>query len=136
MLRLIFPLCFVLGGCVSLDDVVGGIANTPEWFQERRVEIRGEGYPDFADVPAETDAREIRKSLEITKSAALAELEAFTTSPRLEPANATSDDINQLSAKLKSEFPDLGDLNSDLLTPAEIQALQAKMRPPPINKPN
>jgi len=56
MLRLIIPLSLLLGGCASLDDVIGGIANTPEWFQERRVEIRGEGYPDIEAVPVLTDS--------------------------------------------------------------------------------
>lgn len=136
MLRLIFPLCFVLSGCASLDDVVGGIANTPEWFQERRVEIRGDGYPDFADVPTESDSRAIWQSLENTKSVVLAELEAFLSSSRIEPANVTTDDMSQLAAKLNGEIPDLNEIDNILLKPAEIEALQAQMQPPPINTPN
>lgn len=135
MLRLIFPLLLLLGGCASLDDVVGGIANTPEWFQERRVEIRGEGYPDLTEVPDGRSIGAIGARLQATEALARQDLEAFLTDPRTLPANTTREDIEQEAARLRALLPDLPLASDELLSEAEISAMRAKLRVPPVNKP-
>ena len=135
MLRLIFPLFLLLGGCVSLDEVVGGIANTPEWFQERRVEIRGEGYPDINDVPEQENAAALRNTLASAKTGTLQELEAFLNDPRVEAASVTAEEITERAAELNRQLPVLEEKGDALLTASEIAALRAQVRPPPINKP-
>ncbi len=135
MARLIFPLFFLLAGCVSLDDVVGGIANTPDWFQERRVEIRGEGYPDLSEVPSDTNVREVGRRLLATEKATRAELDAFLQDPRNEPVNVTSEEIAERGAQLREAFLAAPKGNDELLTEAEIKALHEQLRVPPVNKP-
>lgn len=135
MPRLIFPLFFLLAGCVSLDDVVGGIANTPEWFQQRRVEIRGEGYPDLRDVPDETNVRAIGKRLQATEALTRKEVAAFLADPRNEAAGITSEEISQTAAQLRSLLPvsEAGEYDG-LLSSAEIEQLRARLKVPPVNK--
>lgn len=134
MLRLLFPLFLLLGGCVSLDDVVGGIANTPDWFQKRRVEIRGDGYPKFSDVPAETDEKALGLALEKTETDLRATQKAFANDPRAEPAQLTQDDIAALSNRLKAQLPDNIERTDPLLSDADIAKLKASLKPPPITK--
>ena len=134
MARLIFPLFLLLGGCASLDDVVGGIANTPDWFQERRVEIRGEGYPDLSDVPSETNVLEVGNRLRATEKATRAELDAFLLDPRNQPVNLTSEEIAQRRAELRDAFLAAPKGNDEFLSEAEIKALRTQLRVPPVNK--
>lgn len=135
MLRLIFPLLFLLGGCASLDDVVGGIANTPEWFQERRVEIRGEGYPDLTEVPDGRSIGEIGERLQATETLARQDLETFLSDPRALPASVTSEEIEQVATRLRAELPDLSPISDEMLSEADISAMRARLRVPPVNKP-
>ena len=134
MARLIFPLFLLLAGCASLDDVVGGIANTPDWFQERRVEIRGEGYPDLSEVPSETNVLEVGNRLRATEKATRAELDAFLQDPRNEPVNLTSEEIAQRGAQLRDVFRAAPKGDDEFLSEAEIKALRTQLRVPPVNK--
>jgi hypothetical protein len=134
MTRLIFPLFFLLAGCASLDDVVGGIANTPEWFQERRVEIRGEGYPDLLDVPDEADVLDIGARLRSTENVTRNELSAFLADPRNEPATVTQEEISQTSANFRDQLPSNPVTSEELLGEAEIKALREWLRVPPVKK--
>jgi len=135
MLRLIFPSCLLLGGCVSLDNVVGGIANTPEWFQERRVEIRGEGYPDFGDVPEQPDIKAVNRNLQAFETVARQDMEAFLNDPRNETATVSPEDISQLADSLRISIPSQLEQIDPLLNDLEISALLGRVRPPPVNKP-
>lgn len=132
MRQLIIPLVFLLGGCVSLDDVVGGIANTPDWFQEKRVEIRGEGYPSFRDVPAATDAQADDLRLRSEEEATRALLSSFLSDERAQPAEITTADIDKRADDLSKLLVLEGGPNDRILTPAEIQALSDSVIPPPI----
>lgn len=135
MLRLILPLYLVLGGCASLDEVVGGIANTPEWFQNRRVEIRGEGYPDLTEVPSEDSVEGVSLRLTSIEKDARAGFATFLSDPRTEAAHLSLEEITQrqqsLQRRLSSEAPDQTDA---VLTDADLDALREKLRVPPIAK--
>ena len=135
MLRLIFPLLLLLSGCASLDDVIGGIANTPEWFQERRVEIRGEGYPDINSVPVLTDNGSLQAKIQLTEAVTRSEVLAFTSDPRNALSPVTEDDISQLADSLQAAMPaEVAQIDA-LLTDADIEALRRRVRPPAIKNP-
>lgn len=134
MSRLTIPLFLLLTGCASLDDVVGGIANTPEWFQERRVEIRGEGYPDFAEVPEINNTNAISQRLAQTKALAQDELEAFESHPRYAPANITEEDMHNLAESMRADLPATLDDIDPIMDDADIRELRRQLRPPPIGK--
>lgn len=132
MLRLLFPLFFLLTGCASLDDVVGGIANTPEWFQDRRVEIRGQGYPDFANVPDEQRVKPLQQSLEQSETDVRALYEAFINDPRAQPANISTDDIADLTDNLNAQLQTDAPRQDELLTDRDIAEIRKKLRAPPV----
>jgi len=135
MLRLIFPLFLLLGGCASLDDVIGGIANTPEWFQERRVEIRGEGYPDINSLPVLTNNKSVQANLQRTETRARGDLEVFNSDPRNAVSTVSEDDISQLADSLRAAMPAQYAQIDALLTDAQIEAWRLKVRPPAIKNP-
>jgi len=134
MLRLLFPLFFLLGGCASLDDVVGGIANTPEWFQDRRVEIRGQGYPDFKDVPSEQGVKPLQQSLEQSEADVRVLAEVFKNDPRSQPAETTREDIEKLAAQLNARLQDDVPRQDVLLTDEDIAEIRKKLRAPPVKQ--
>ena len=134
MRRLIIPLLFFAGGCVSLDDVVGGIANTPEWFQERRVEFRGDGFPDFSDVPNAGDIKAEKSSLEAKEYNTRVLRALFLSDERSQVSDTGVAEIDAKAERM-SELLVLPDgAFEDMMTSAEIAALRKKLRPPPIAK--
>lgn len=133
MLRLIFPLFLLLSGCASLDDVIGGISNTPEWFQKRRVEIRGEGYPSFSDVPADIQVQDTLQRIAVSESDTLAKLVEFLNSPRSRLPDLTEDQIDENARDLLMALPVPPVLPDALLTDEDIRVLHQQVQPPPLN---
>jgi len=118
----------------SLDDVVGGIANTPEWFQDRRVEIRGRGYPDFSDVPSEQGVSPLQQNLAKSEVDTRALYEAFINDPRSEPANISSGDIADLAESLNAQLQTDTSRQDPLLTDSDIAEIRNKLRAPPVKQ--
>ena len=57
--------CLLLAGCSgSFAKVRTAIDQAPEWYDARRVEIRGEGYPEIIDVPTIEKGQEPGQTLE------------------------------------------------------------------------
>ena len=125
---------FLLGGCVSLDDVVGGIANTPDWFQEKRVEIRGEGYPDFSTVPAAGDAKADQASLREKEARTRALKASFFSDARTAPPDIDETDMEASAAAMRKLLELPAGAFSEILTDQQIEALRKKLRAPPIVK--
>lgn len=42
----------VLSGCADLMQQTAISQIAPEWFESKAVEVKGEGYPELADIPA------------------------------------------------------------------------------------
>lgn len=122
-------LCILLlGGCASLDNVVGGISNTPEWFQQRRVEIRGEGYPKFSEVPSSIPVDVQRENLNLSDEEAVAARIRLTTDERAEPASPSApEDISLREQALRASSGEPGPLIDPMLTEEEIAALQEQV---------
>ena len=132
MRRLIISLVFLIPGCASLDDGVGGISNTPEWFQTKRVEIRGEGYPDLSGVPlAETATGNIENDLDKEEYARTL-LDGFLKDERSQPATISLDEIDARADEMNERLGLPSVAFDRILTSAEIAALRAKLQPPPI----
>jgi len=130
-LRFISPvlLCgaISLGGCASLDDVVGGIANTPDWFQKRRVEIRGEGYPDLNAVPVAAPIKASRDRLSLgADEAAIARATLFGH-PRAEGAHLTHADMRAIAAELRPQVPMIEPKPEGFFSEGELADLRAQV---------
>lgn len=116
-----------MGGCVSLDNVVGGIANTPEWFQERRVEIRGEGYPDLNTVPVTAPISDSRNRLELSTTEAASARQTLFGSPRSALADITLAEMQSIAADLRPQLPQITPRPEGFMTESEIAALRAQV---------
>ena len=44
-------LTLVAGGCVNVMEQSAISQIAPEWFEEKTVEVKGEGYPELSDIP-------------------------------------------------------------------------------------
>lgn len=117
----------VLGGCASLDNVVGGIANAPEWFQERRVEIRGEGYPDLNEVPVAAPIAGSNTRLALSAREAEEARETLFGHPRAALAHLTLQDMQQTAASLRPQLPNLQPKPEGFLSESELDALRAQV---------
>ncbi len=113
-----------LAGCASIDDVVGGIANTPEWFQKRRVEIRGEGYPDLNSVPVAAPIKASRDRLTLSAEEAAAARATLFDHPRAAGAHLTPDDMAAIAAELRPQLPAIEPKPDGFFGAGEIEALR------------
>lgn len=116
----------LLGGCAgSVDRVRGLVADAPDWYTERRVEIRGEGYPNVAAIPRlDADTRPGTDLNVEQDSLGMAEV-AFLAHPRAEPASPTStEEIYELQASLMARFDPVS-TPPNILTDEEIEALRS-----------
>ena len=77
-------------GCANIMEQSGISQIAPEWFEEKAVEVKGEGYPELADIPevrpVAGSIAEWRKQAETLKTSA-EQLEAPPSEPD-EPASA------------------------------------------------
>ena len=119
---------------MSLDDVVGGIANTPDWFQEKRVEIRGEGYPDFSSVPAAGDAKADGINLSEKEASTRALQASFLKDERTAPPDINEADMAASVADMRKLLELPRSAFNDVLTDQQIEALRKKLRAPPVVK--
>lgn len=116
----------LLSGCTgSVNRVKGLISEAPDWYEQRRVEIRGEGYPDVEEIPRLADhalpGRQLNREEAVLGTAEI----AFLTHPRAEPAPATAvADAWALHAELTAKFEPVS-TPPDVLTDAEIDALRS-----------
>lgn len=129
ILFIITPLSLVsLGGCASLDDVVGGISNTPEWFQQRRVEIRGEGYPKFADVPERVTNANLGAAVELSGADARRAKALFESSNRAATTDISSEEIATAADGLRERLPTrFIEPAPPIVSPAEVDALRREL---------
>lgn len=116
-----------IAGCASLDDVVGGIANTPEWFQERRVEIRGDGYPDLNAVPVAAPIKGSQDRLALSASEAAKAREILFGHPRAAQAHLTPEDMRAIADKLRPQVPTIEPKPEGFLSAAELVALREQV---------
>ncbi|MEL7481853.1 MAG: hypothetical protein AAGJ29_09845 [Pseudomonadota bacterium] len=125
------PLLMLLSGCASVDNLFGGFASAPEWFNERRVEIRGEGYPKLRDVPVADDFREV--SARMREGGFETEEARFIMEnhPRAELSPYTPYELASFSAPLLAQLPDIKPDPEALYSADELAAFQEQLVVPP-----
>ncbi len=121
----ILAACLMLSGCSgSFNKMRSVVAEAPDWYETRRVEIRGEGYPNVAEVPVIDASDRPGAELERERIEVGAAEQAFLTHPRARAPQISPDDIMALQSELKARF---GPVRTppDILSEAEIAALRA-----------
>ncbi|MHA7900686.1 MAG: hypothetical protein ACX94B_12550 [Henriciella sp.] len=104
-------------------------ADAPEWYEARKVEFRGVGYPDLNSVPELSDRGRTLNKLEISEAETLAALQLFNSDPRAEGAIETPEEIRAWATEVRRaverQLP-----AADFLTDAEVEALKARFNVP------
>lgn len=121
----ILPLLFLLGGCASIDNVIGG---TPEWFQEKRAEIRGTGYPTFADVPTQRPVSTARKGFALSADEMVNAALMFDTHPRAGRVDKSGDEIEAEAEAVRQLMGEIDPRTDAALSEADIAALRKQVQ--------
>ena len=127
MRSIVFPLCLLLASCASSMSDLQEAA--PEWYEARKQELRGEGYPKLGTVPTDDTYRNRQRALMKTGAEREALREAFFASPRSEPVNLTPAQISAWGDELKAQV-DSAIPPADFLTDQQIAMLKARFDRP------
>jgi hypothetical protein len=90
------------GGCANIMEQSAISQIAPEWFEEKATEVKGEGYPELADIPevrpVTGSVAEWRQQANTLKGSA-AELEALNAEPL---AAQTPEEIRAMAARWRA----------------------------------
>ena len=126
----IFVTFALLAGCSSSFEKVKTMrAQAPDWYEARKVEFRGEGYPSLASVPeTAADYNPIRK-LELSEADVRAAFIRFNSDPRAEGAVETPESIMAWAVEVRRAVE--GRLPApDFMTDAEVEEIKARFNVP------
>lgn len=123
-------LCLLLlSGCTSLDSVMSGISNTPDWFTERRSEIRGDKYPVFSEVPDLMKVQNLQNKIINQSEGAKMDRDILFTHPRAVPAPSEAREaIDQAQRDFLAAMGRPEPMREAPLSEAEIDTLLAQVR--------
>ena len=115
-----------LGGCVgSFGAVREAVANAPDWYDDRRTEVRGEGYPDISRVSGLVAERDGQETVDETRAAVVRAEDLLLLDPRAIPPWLELDKMMIWVEAARAEFDSI-DPNSEFLSDEDIQALRAQ----------
>ena len=126
----LFVTFILLTGCTSsIERVQAMRAQAPDWYEARKVEFRGEGYPDLNSIPELSAPGETLRKLELSEAETLAALELFNSDPRAQAPQETPAQIRAWALEVKRAVE--GQLPApDFLTDAEVEELKARFDVP------
>lgn len=122
----VFVTFVFLAGCTgSIEKVKAMRAEAPDWYEARKVEFRGEGYPELGSIPElQADYNPVRK-LELSEQDTLAALALFQNDPRAEGATELPEEIHAWAKDVRRAVE--GQLPApDFMTDAEVEEIKAR----------
>jgi hypothetical protein len=125
------PLLLASGCASSFTKVRAAINEAPDWYAERRVQIRGEGYPHVADIPDPGSTMGQAQTLSVSGQAMAALQREFDTAERAQVAPAER--IAEVAAGLRAEF-EPGLPEAEFLSESEIAAIRASFNVPRVTE--
>ncbi|KCZ51757.1 hypothetical protein [Hyphomonas pacifica] len=126
--------CLLLAGCAgSFGKVQTAINRAPDWYDQRRVEIRGEGYPQIIDVPEIEQGSEPGQTLEASRARSDVLRAEFETSARAVPPANVAAEIASLRETVQRGFAGF-QAEADFLTEEEIEAIRSAFDVPRVTK--
>lgn len=119
-----------LSACATpLERVISVAGDVPDWFEDRRSEVRGEGYPSLTAVPNNIDNPLTEAQIRET-SAVLDVYEDFLRHPRAQVSTTSPADILAFRDQLEASLPPVSSLKPITpMTDAEIQAIRDVFSP-------
>lgn len=130
---LIAPFLLVCGCTSSFGKVREAVNNAPEWYGERRAQIRGEGYPELAAVPQADTVNPPGKTLKAQQAGASRRLAAAFDDPRAEVAAGGAEEIIAIADAMIGSFGTVPP-ESDFLTKADIAAIRQAFNVPRVTR--
>nr|WP_070958922.1 hypothetical protein [Hyphomonas sp. Mor2] len=130
-MRAVFFVTFaLLAGCSSSFEKVQAMrAQAPDWYEARKTEFRGEGYPSLASVPESAPDYNPRRKLELSEADVRAALVLFNSDPRAEAAVETPEAIMAWAAEVRRAVE--GRLPApNFMTDAEVEEIKARFSVP------
>ena len=125
--------CLLLAGCAgSFAKVRGAMAQAPDWYDERRTEIRGEGYPELIEVPVIEVGQEPGQTLEDSKARGAVLRASFEDARAASPADISAE-IEAPRADVREGFAGFP-AEPDFLTEDEIAAIRAAFDVPRVTR--
>ena len=126
----IFVTFVFLAGCASSIEKVQSLrAQAPDWYEARKVEFRGEGYPSLNEIPEPTKRKRTIRRLRLSEAETLAALDMFYSDPRAEAALETPDELRIWALEVRRAVE--GQLPApDFLTDDEVEAIKARFTVP------
>jgi len=130
MRTVVFVTFALLAGCAgSIEKVQTMRAQAPDWYEARKVEFRGEGYPELYTVPELTANGDSLAKLSLSEADVLAALTLFNNDPRAQGVAETPEAILAWAADVRRAVE--GQLPApDFLTDAEVEELKARFDVP------
>ena len=130
MRTVIFVTFALLAGCSSSFEKVKTMrAQAPDWYEARKVEFRGEGYPSLASVPETSPDYNPLRKLEVSEAEVRAALVLFNSDPRAEGAVETPQAMRAWAAEVRRAVE--GRLPApDFMTDAEVEEIKARFNVP------
>lgn len=127
------PLLLASACTSSFSKVRAAINEAPEWYDARRTEIRGEGYPDVIDIPT-IEANWKPDAALLASGDTMAILQAtFDNDPRARVSLTGTADILAIAAEIRAEFdPPLPE--AGFLTETEIAAIRESFNVPRVTE--
>lgn len=129
---LIVPILLVSGCTSSFAKVREAVNNAPEWYGERRTQIRGEGYPNLGALP-EVDPQNLPGQTlknQLNRGDVLAQ--AFDDA-RASVAVGGAEEIRAIAESMIGSFGDVPP-ESDFLTEADIAAIRSQFNVPRVTQ--
>ncbi|MEZ5945702.1 MAG: hypothetical protein R3C13_11980 [Hyphomonas sp.] len=124
----------LLAGCTnSFAQVRDAVNQAPEWYGERRAEIRGEGYPKLYEVPELAADQMPGKTLPVSAGRVQVLQAMFDGNERAAPP---ADAAAEMAALLQRVDADFAGFPADpgFLTQEEIMAIEAAFNVPRVTE--
>lgn len=126
--------CLLLVACTgSFTKVRTAIDQAPDWYDARRHEIRGEGYPEIIEVPTIEVGEMPGKTLVVSKERGAELRRDFEADARAAPPANIAAEIESLRESARREFAGY-EANSEFLTDEEIKAIRSAFNVPRVTR--
>ncbi|MBR9835554.1 MAG: hypothetical protein GYB42_10310 [Alphaproteobacteria bacterium] len=126
----LFVTLAVLAGCSSSFGRIQAVREAaPEWYQARKVELRGEGYPRIAEIPNAVDISVSTERLSMSEAEVSAAFALFQSDPRALSAEESAADMlawaTDTRRAVEGQIP-----APDFMTDEEVRELKARFDRP------
>lgn len=123
-----------IAGCTnSFEKARDAAGRAPSWYDDRRIEIRGEGYPALSAVPEIAPKELPGQTLPMSLERAEALVASFALEPRAEPATMTPADIRRIAYDLRLDFAQ-GLPPGNFLTEDDVAAIHESFNVPRVTR--